>query len=309
MWQKWRDIEFIVFIAGLIVCLAFLVLWKIPLLNYLAQVGAVLAVILFSMKRKYLLLAAGAAGSLILGIWIYGFSVPLLATWALIILPGALMGIAVDLGRTPAGAFIPAVILAVLISQVIFWSEKDVLYEIIDMFSRYGHALVAISETSQNFQAEMGDNIDNIMSLLKRLVPSFIALYGVAQLLTGWLILSFLFWRFGEFFPNFGKFVYWKMPYYYIYFVGLILLFRLLGTDAIQLVADNLILFMGFFYAVFGFSVFEYYLKKIRLTLFLRILFYIGFILLQLPGLILAALVGLIDSYFDFRKVRARIIG
>jgi len=41
----------------------------------------------------------------------------------------------------------------------------------------------------------------------------------------------------------------------------------------------------------------------------LRVFFYIGLIFLQLPGLILAAVVGFIDSYFDFRKVRARIIG
>jgi len=27
------------------------------------------------------------------------------------------------------------------------------------------------------------------------------------------------------------------------------------------------------------------------------------------PGLILAAAVGLFDSYFDFRRVRARLIG
>jgi len=53
----------------------------------------------------------------------------------------------------------------------------------------------------------------------------------------------------------------------------------------------------------------EYYLKKIRLSLFLKVLFYIGIVFLQLPGLLLAALIGIFDSYFDFRKVRARIIG
>jgi len=95
------------------------------------------------------------------------------------------------------------------------------------------------------------------------------------------------------------------MPYNYIYIVGIMILLRLVGTEQLKVLADNVILFMGFFYALFGFSVFEYYLKKIKLSLFLRIVFYIAF----LPGVVFAVLMGLFDSYFDFRKVRAKIIG
>ncbi|UCD93485.1 MAG: DUF2232 domain-containing protein, partial [Candidatus Zixiibacteriota bacterium] len=112
-----------------------------------------------------------------------------------------------------------------------------------------------------------------------------------------------------EFFPSLGNFVHWKMPYYYVYITGALILLRLVGTELIRVFADNGILYIGFFYAVFGFSVIDYYLKKIRLSLFLKILFYIGFVFLQLPGLLLAAMIGLFDSYFDFRRVRARIIG
>ena len=83
----------------------------------------------------------------------------------------------------------------------------------------------------------------------------------------------------------------------------------MVGTDALKMISDNLLFFIGVFYSVFGFSVFEYFLRKIRLTLFLKILFYVGFFFLQLPGLILAAAIGMFDSYFDFRQVKAKILG
>ncbi|MFH2037360.1 MAG: DUF2232 domain-containing protein, partial [Candidatus Zixiibacteriota bacterium] len=103
--------------------------------------------------------------------------------------------------------------------------------------------------------------------------------------------------------------IYWKMPYYYVYLLGFSIIIRLIGDNSMKIVADNMIFFIGFFYAAFGFALFEFYLKKIKLSRFMRILFYVGFIFLQLPGLIFAAIAGLFDSYFDFRKVRAKIIG
>jgi uncharacterized protein YybS (DUF2232 family) len=113
----------------------------------------------------------------------------------------------------------------------------------------------------------------------------------------------------GAFIPQFVEFVFWKMPFYFIYPTGLFIFMRLLGTGPIKVAADNCLLFMGVFYAVFGFAVMEYYLRKVRLSLFLRVLFYVGFVFLQVPGLMIAASVGLFDSYFDFRQIRARLIG
>ncbi len=130
-------------------------------------------------------------------------------------------------------------------------------------------------------------------------------LAGVGQLFLGWVGLMLLFRVLGRFQPVLIGFSYWKMPYNYIYIVGATILLRLIGNESMRIVADNALLFMGFFYAVFGLSVFEYYLKKIKLSLLFRIIFYIAF----LPGALFAVFVGLFDSYFDFRKVRARIIG
>jgi uncharacterized protein YybS (DUF2232 family) len=211
---------------------------------------------------------------------------------------------------SPPRAFLVAVTVSSIISLVLFWFEKDLIFSALDEANRWiVSGLTAGSGLAPAEADRMTDWADSMIGLLKRLIPSMMALSGVMQLFFGWLCLVILLKGLGEFVPSFGSFINWKMPDYYIYISGVFLLSRLLGTELMKIVADNFLLFLGFFYAVFGFSVFEYYLKKIRLSPLLRAFFYIGLIFLQLPGLILAAVVGFVDSYFDFRKVRARIIG
>jgi len=93
------------------------------------------------------------------------------------------------------------------------------------------------------------------------------------------------------------------------YLLGVVLLARLLFNEEVRLVADNLLFMLSFIYAVGGLSLIEHLLRKLKLPLLVKILFYFGLLLMQLPGLIVACLAGLFDSYFDFRRVRAHSLG
>ena len=306
----WGTIEKYFAGVGLLALLVFPIFSGIPLIGYLAQTAALMAVIYFSFRARYILLGIGAFGSIILASLVFGFSLILLGVWAGTVLTGIVFGRLLSSGISPGKAFLISILVSSLISFLLFWFEKDLIFHTLDEANRWiQNGLATGSGASATEVAEMASLADSMIAQAKRLIPAMMALSGSFQLFFGWLCLVILLKGLGEFVPTFGDFIIWKMPDYYIFVFGAFLLARLVGTELIKIIADNFLLFIGFFYAVFGFSVFEFYLKKIRLSLFLRVLFYIGLVFLQLPGLILAALVGFFDSYFDFRKVRARIIG
>ena len=306
----WNTMEKYFNIIGVIALLVFPIISGIPVLGYFTQIAALIAVIYLSYRNRYILLGIGAIGSIVSASLVFGFSMVLLGVWAGTVITGAVFGRLLNTGVSPGKSFFIAVLVSSLISFLLFWFERDLIFKALDEANRW--ILTGLTTGSGLAPAEadrMTDWANTMIALVKRLIPSMMALSGALQLFFGWLCLAILLKGLGEFVPSFGNFITWKMPDYYIYISGFFLLSRLIGTEFIKIIADNFLLFLGFFYAIFGFSVFEFYLKKIRLSPMLRVFFYIGLIFLQLPGLILAAVVGFIDSYFDFRKVRARIIG
>ena len=84
---------------------------------------------------------------------------------------------------------------------------------------------------------------------------------------------------------------------------------RLINADGVKIAADNILLVLSFFYAVCGLALIEHLLRKLQLPTFIKIIFYFGLLLMQVPGMIIASIAGLFDSYFDFRKVRAHTLG
>ncbi len=302
----WDKIEQVTNPAGILVIWAFPVVIGIPVIGYLMETIALFFVILFSFRRQYLFLAISVAGSLAVAILMYGTGVLIISMWAKAIIPGALLGYFIASGMSISRIFVFSIISIAVIVLMLFWEEKTAIFQALDNVQ--GWIEGGLAGTS-NQAGEMIELMTKTVAIIKRLTPAFMILSVVTQLFVGWVLLVIFLKALGEFFPGFVNFYYWKMPDSYLYVIGAAVLIRLIGGELLEVVADNIILFIGFFYAAFGFALFEYYLKKIKLSLFLRVLFYIGFIFLQLPGLILAAAVGLFDSYFDFRKVKARMIG
>jgi len=292
---------------GLLITVIFpLISGTVPIIGYLVEFMACFFLVLFTVRRMWIFALIGGVGSLAFMLGLFGFHAFLAAAWAKTVLPAALFGALLSEGIRVRHAFTVAVIAAALGALAVFLSERELIFQAFDRAQEWFRSGSAAA--GQN-EERLNEIMAQLITFMKRTMPSLLALSAVFQLFVGWLGVIVYMKAIGHFMPSMQSFYYWKMPDYFIYGIGILFLARLAGTDIIRIIADNLILFVGVFYAVCGFAFFEYYLKKLRLSLFLRILFYIGIILLQIPGLIFAALVGIFDSYFDFRKVRAKIIG
>lgn len=304
-----QDITPILGFSCLPLLLVFPVTLFIPVLNYIVSVAAVFAALYLAINKMDILLTIGLLGSLGVLLSVHGLKPWMVSFWAVATVPGAVLGRAIAFGATPRRAFFAGMTLSLLFSLLFFYLIREPFNESMDTFSGWMLSMVGSLDTSDVFKAELADSFRSLFSLTKRLAPAFMALHGVALLFIGWLILKMIMDMMRKFHPGLGSFIYWKMPQVFLYIAGLFLLARLIGPDILKVIADNALLFLGFFYAMFGFAVIEFFLKKVRLSLILKVLFYLGFVFLQLPGLMMAAMIGLFDSYFDFRKVRARMIG
>ena len=77
----------------------------------------------------------------------------------------------------------------------------------------------------------------------------------------------------------------------------------MVGGETITLVADNVLLAMSIYYCVGGLALLAHGLKRFKLPLFVKVMFYIMLTLSGVLGYIVIVLVGFIDSFADWRKV------
>jgi len=305
----WAKAEKIIGGAGIFLLLVFPIVSGIPLIGYLVQTAAMCAAMFFAYRRLYFLLVPGLIGSLVLSGYLFGLNAILLGMWGVTVLPGAIFGQLLRAGFPTSRTFIIVILLIMVISAGLYWGSRPVITQMLDASHEWAQSLLVTSEDGVVENRALVDAMGSMIAMIKRLMPALMALSAVGQLFVGWVLLVVMLKWLGDFVPGVRGFIFWKMPDYFVFITGVIILLRLVGSETMKIFADNFILFLGFFYAVFGFSVFEYYLKKTRLSVFMRILFYFGILLLQMPGLVMAAAVGFLDSYFDFRKVKARLIG
>jgi uncharacterized protein YybS (DUF2232 family) len=306
---EWHRIEPYFNLFGFLVILSFPVAANLPVLGYLIETAALAFTILFALQRRQLFLALGSIGSAVIASLLFGPSPLLLGIWAAVIIPGTIFGRLAMHGISPGRTFVVAMIISAAISLFIFGSERKLLMESMDEMQKWVQSTLVANSGSVDENYDMTTWAANLTATIKRLMPALMVLSAVVQLFVSAVVVIFFLRSIGRFAPSFGNYLFWKISFNYIYLAGIFIVMRLIGNDMMRVVADNFLVFMGVIYAVFGFSVIEYFLRRIKASTLLKLIFYIGFVFLQLPGLVFAAVLGMSDSYFDFRRVKAKMIG
>jgi uncharacterized protein YybS (DUF2232 family) len=109
--------------------------------------------------------------------------------------------------------------------------------------------------------------------------------------------------RFSAMLPRSKPLYLWRLPELWLIPLGLSLLFVLLGNPILKIIGENAMVFLVHLYAFFGICLVDYYFKgfsisaPIRLTIYLLAALVLVFVI---PAL---AVLALIDSRVDFRKV------
>ncbi|MEA2030354.1 MAG: DUF2232 domain-containing protein [candidate division Zixibacteria bacterium] len=170
--------------------------------------------------------------------------------------------------------------------------------------------LTAIGESPERIRKGL-ESFQLLVGIAMRLIPAEMLLGTAVQFTVGYV--AFIYWieRNKLAPPQQVPFMYWKIPFSVMPILIVFAALRLLGGESLRLIADNALAILAVFYSVAGLALVEYYLKKIRLSLLMRILFYIMLLLSPLVSLTFSlvlgsaiALAGFADSFADWRKLR-----
>ena len=147
------------------------------------------------------------------------------------------------------------------------------------------------------------DQFDSVVETVARLVPAATLMSVVTQFTVGylWFLMRGLpKERSAVLLPPFSR---WKAPFALTPLLIAAALGRLVGGEIVALAADNILFALSIYYCVGGLALIEYALRRLRLGLTLRILFYIAFTFTGLFGYLLAVLLGFADSFADWRRI------
>ena len=232
----------------------------------------------------------------------------LLTGWSMLFFGGTIAGRMIATGRSPLRTYIysaASVAVLVIIQQVALWPEMIVMSQ--SLFAEW------ITELKNNMAGMNQDTVtlrDNIaytgrmLQAMSRLLPAAAILNAVMQFSVAFLIFLYRLDRTEPAVQRLAPFTMWKMPFGFVAVVLLAIMGRFFGTETMTLIADNVLFILAVYYCLTGLGLVEHFLSRLRVSLMVRVLFYILLFFSQLLGFFAAALLGLIDSFTDWRKTQ-----
>lgn len=277
----------------------------VMMINVLFFLFAISALIVMTVRFRYMFVVLSCLGSLALCLVFYGAVVA--ASFAfLVLIPGLLMGYKSRLFNSPNsiiawGIFPYLLPIGLLITYYPQLSAQAsfIISEILGMIelsaAEFG---IAGNELQILYTA-----IPEIVKWSLRLMPGIFFTLFVSLVFFAYLIATSVSPYFGAVVPRMNPLYLWKAGEIWLIPLGLGLLLVLSGGNWPKIIGENLLVFMVHFFAFFGICVIDFYFKKIKVHLLVRLLIYLFILVAVVVAIPLLAIIGLVDSRFDFRKI------
>ena len=259
--------------------------------------------------RNYLLWSSGVLAFVIsytltglLGLWF------LLTGWSMILFAGTSMGRFSQSGYNQYRVYMIGVMTVIVFSiaqSVPIWKETmAIMLELIEKFVNDAHQNLATLGYGVDAVRQNIESAERVMKGMVRLIPSLMVLGAVMPFSIAFLIFSHRLDKTSYAGKPMAPFTHWKMPFALTPILIVATLMRIVGGESLVLTADNVLAFLGVFYAITGMALMEFYLRKFNFSTIMKIMFYIVFFMSQFVGLFVAAFLGFVDSFVDWRKVQ-----
>lgn len=259
-------------------------------------------------SRIGLLIGAGVA-ALVIGIAVcpHDYKTMMLSEMILIPATGLVVGWRLRAGDRALRVYIFGTIIVVIGGIAMFapyWGISMTAFQSIGLESVDGSSS---SLTAFGYQPDAvtayTSQMERVVRAVTRLIPAATVMNVVTQFSVGFI---WLLWRgvsSAQSTASLAPFARWKVPFALTPVLIVAALGRLIGGDMIALVADNVLLGLSIFYCVGGLALIEHALRRFKLPMGVRILFYIVLIITGLVGYVATVLLGFIDSFADWRRV------
>ena len=190
-----------------------------------------------------------------------------------------------------------------LILLILFYPElNSQLPQLIDemhyVLSENAQALGISSAQMQLITSSM----EKTLNWTLRLAPGILFTLFMSIVLFGYLGASAVSSHFGAILPRYKPLYLWKLSEFWLVPLGLSFLFILLGGSVLKPIGENTLFFMVHLYAFFGLCFVDFYFKRMNIPGPVRLVVYLFVMIVLVIVIPILAVIGVIDSRFDFRK-------
>jgi len=266
-----------------------------------------LACLAYRGQNKTLWLGGAAALAVSLTLTGFGDGIMITGTWAMLVITAAAAGYTARSGYSGLKIYLTGLAVIIFFNLVLYMPQWPEMIKIMTAEMSKPIAEFKAYMISGGYDPSLADDyafqLKRMFELMIRLIPAAMIMGTVTQFSIG--LVAFFSRGVDSYMTDrlLPAFHFWKMPFGFIAPVIVSILMRVLGGDILQLVADNVLLMLAVYYCLTGLALGEYVVKRIRMSTFMRVLYYISLLLSSVYGFIIFALLGFIDSFKDWRKV------
>lgn len=236
------------------------------------------------------------------------------------LLPGIVSGIAIKKNWEYYIQLCASIVvfMGVLVFSLYFlgWSSGTNLSEIFDDFGNMVEAsLIQLTEETVNAsfhqelmaESEINDFVASFIDLMRMIFPSVIIIFSMIMGYFHTVFLKIAMKKFDGGKMNYTAFDSFCTPksMVYVYITATLLLMLNIGGNSFSVILNNIIMILDFVIAFCGLSFIENVFKQKLKYKFIRWILY-GIVLIVLNGLAmqLLSIVGMIDSFIDYRRIK-----
>lgn len=275
------------------------------MLNVVFLLVALVALIVLIVRFGYSFALLACLNALIICLLVYGAYMAL-ALLLLVVFPGIIMGYKARIFSPPHEILLWGMVpyMLPMIFLILYYpdltSQVPTLVEVMkNQLTENGNILsLGIANNQQIFSS-----LETTVYWTIRLAPGIFLTLFTAMAVFSYLGATFTAPYFGGILPRFKPVFLWKASELWWIPLGLSLLFVLLGGHWFKVIGENLLVFFVHMYAFFGICLIEFYFRSIKISGWIRSIIYIFLLMTIIVVIPIFAVLGLIDSRFDFRKV------
>ncbi len=279
-------------------------------LTYFAAMYVFYGVTVLAYKRRTLLLWTGVGAAFLLGYTFAGLNNlwSLLTAWSMFFAAGVIAGRLNIAGWGQERIYVlGSLAVAVLITAQFLplWPELMKLGKsAADTFlANSEQSLIAMGYNPEAARESVAF-VTKMFEVVTRLIPASTVMSALLQFSIAYMVFLYRLDRQDTGPRRLAPFHLWKMPFGIIPVVMVVVLLRIFGGETATLMADNVLAVLSIYYCVTGLALAEYFLSKLHLSRIFKAVFYFMLFLTGLAGFFIAALLGFIDSFADWRKVQ-----
>ena len=286
-------------------------LWLMAAVGYIVAIYLYYGIAKLAFEKRTVLLWGSSIAAIIFGYVLSGFASiwPLLAGWSMILSAAVISGRLTAARWNPARVYILSLLSVAVIITVQFmplWSQL--------MTAASEAAGTVISDLEQMLvslgysQELIRDNLERtsrVFDAMIRITPALTIMSALLQFSIGYLLFAHFTDRKHPTLNCSVALTKWRVPFAVMPIVIVVIIARIIGNDLLMLIADNVLVCLSAYYCLAGLALIEYYMKKLKLSMLMKMLFYLLLFLTQLIGLFIAALLGFIDSFTNWRQQSA----